>query len=397
MKIALIYILTGAMILSSCKNNNQYESSSRGDFPYQVNIEKSINNLKDVSLSRIGSEPEYIALESKQECMLGEITKIALSDSFIYVSDGKKLLQFKRDGEFVKQIGLVGRGPGEYSSVADFYIDEQRRKIFLLDYKHILVFDIDGLYKRSFYLDFRAIQIIAQDTNTLIFHDVNLYMKIIENSDINLPDTLYSIHITDTSGNNVVKIKHDVRKPNEPYINITSSPLYLFNGTAHFLETGIDTLYKFNKSNREPYAFFNLGKMKMDPRMVDKEKYGKQLKNKLWIVSLVEDNNYFFVDLMQSLSDSISYCLVNKRTSEIAILRSKGLLNDIDEGINFWPRSIYKVSILIDYVDAFKFLDFINKKLEGEPKGIDLSRLNQFRVLKGKLTETSNPVLMILK
>ena len=72
-------------------------------------------------------------------------------------------------------------------------------------------------------------------------------------------------------------------------------------------------------------------------------------------------------------------------------------VNDLDYGIDFWPEKIYKDSILIDYIDAFKLLDIIDKKQVGVSKETDMNKLNKFRSLKKQLTETSNPVLMIVK
>ena len=130
--------------------------------------------------------------------------------------------------------------------------------------------------------------------------------------------------------------------------------------------------------------------MDIDPNPKDK------LNQKFYLYKIIEDKEYMYLNLQSSFGPIVQG-LFNKQSSEVVFPENKGFLNDIDEGPVFWPKEIYKDSILIDYVDAFKFLDFINKKLDGEPKETDRLKLNQFSALKRQLTETSNPVLMISK
>jgi 6-bladed beta-propeller len=335
----------------------------------------------------LGSKLEYIVIESRPDCMLDGINKLVLCDSFIFVSDSRKLLNFYRDGKFNEQIGSVGRGPGEYRFVGDFYIDNSDKKIYILDGRDVHIYDYQGNYRKSLTLDFVACQMILEDNNTFIFHDLNFYINVTNPMfQPNFPDTTYSIHITDSTGKNLIKIKHNDRQGNEPYINITTSPLYSQNGSITFLETGIDTAYHLHKLKREHYAVFNLGERKMDPHLVDKEKYGEEVQDKHWIASLTENIDFFFIDLYQGISDAKNYCLVNKQTGEATLISDLGLKNDLDDGPDFWPKQVSKDSILVSYIEAYKFLRLT--KVDSQEK------IEEIRL---KLTENSNPVIILLK
>ena len=63
----------------------------------------------------------------------------------------------------------------------------------------------------------------------------------------------------------------------------------------------------------------------------------------------------------------------------------------------FWPEQIVSDRILVDYIDAFELLKYLNgNKMEGV-RVKDDSEADRLKGLGRELTETSNPVLLILK
>ncbi len=59
----------------------------------------------------------------------------------------KKVLIFAEDGTFIRTIGSVGNGPGEYSNMEDFTIDETTQNILILGYPSIVyVYDYAGKF-----------------------------------------------------------------------------------------------------------------------------------------------------------------------------------------------------------------------------------------------------------
>lgn len=379
MKATFFSLLVGVLLFSSCKNSSQISSI----LPYQIDLEKSINNVKFIPLSTIGKELQYIPLETNHDCLIKRIDQIAFSDSFIFISDARKLLQFKRNGRFVRQIGSVGRGPGEYEVIWDICIDISKEFIYIIAGKgNVVAFDFKGHHIRSFMQPERSEQFIMKDPESLMFYSINISMP--------SNDTAYSWYITDTNGIILSRIRNCLKRNSKFMVRV--SPLYLFNETAHFMEFGIDTLYYFNNSIKEPYAIFNVGDLKMDLDPDPKDK----LNQKFYIYKIIEDGKNIYLNLQSSFGPIVP-SLFNKQTSEITIPENEGFLNDIDGGPTFWPNGIHNDSILIDFIDAFKLLDFINKKLASESGKTDRNNLDKFEALKKQLTETSNPVLMLVK
>jgi hypothetical protein len=399
MKTAFFLTLIVAVLFTSCKSSNSRETFVPGVIPYHIEIEKNIQNVESLPLSKIGKELDYIVLETTPNSILQDIINIAFCDSFIFVYDGGKLLQFNNKGRFIRQVGSNGRGPTELISLIDFCIDEKDKNIFLINYgaNNILVFDFNGQFVRSFRSpDSQISQIILKDTNSLMFH--------LPNNPVKSPGTIdnYNWYITDKHGSNLMKIRNYLIRTSKDGLNTFFGTMYLFNDSVRFREFGRDTLYHFNNSKKEPYAIFNLGKMKMDPdpdyKGASREEIKKRLEQKIWIYHFItEDKKYLFFTFKWGYTNVSSYCIYDKQTSEVSILKDNGFINDLDGGILFFPRYIFNDSIHVDYIDSFKLLGLINKTFSDKLKELDVNKIDQFEKLKNQLTETSNPVLMILK
>lgn len=361
--------------------------------PFKIDIKGNIKNIIDINLSAIGDNLSYIPLETTPECLIQYIEKVELTDHFIFINEGTRLIQFDNKGNFIRQIGSAGRGPQEYLSVGDFCIDDHKREIYIISAPKLLVFDFDGVFKYSKSLSFRPAQILNEDENRLMFHLFNVSGKSFAND--------FSWIITDRQGYILMNIKKHLKRTSQPGLIVMDTPLYLFQNKTHFLEFGVDTLYYFQDNKIRPYAIFNLEELKMDPDPLitpsTKEEVGRKLFNKLWINTIYENDDYLFLKFLRGITDSTMHAVFNKRTAEVDILKDNVFRNDIDGGLDFWPRQIINDRIMIDYVDAFDLLKDIKSLKSGSKinndKAIPLKLLN----LSKQLTETSNPVLVILR
>ena len=106
-----------------------------------VAVSDSVTNL-----SSILSVKRVIPLETQDSSLIGgNIWKIFAYKNHIYVSFNRNtLLQFDRQGKFVRQIGSVGGGPGEYATLRDFDVTEEG--VYILSHKGILHYDCDGRF-----------------------------------------------------------------------------------------------------------------------------------------------------------------------------------------------------------------------------------------------------------
>ena len=103
-------------------------------------------------LSEYVEEVSLIPLEFTDECILGEIDKVVLTEQNIFIMERETqstrlgVYMFDRSGKFVRRIGSRGQGPDEFVSLADFSLDEGKELIYIFDghRKTMLTFSFSG-------------------------------------------------------------------------------------------------------------------------------------------------------------------------------------------------------------------------------------------------------------
>lgn len=117
----------------------------------------NIDRLKDtvrMPLSKFVDTCVIIKLDdSTPEAFVKNIAAVDISENFIGIrSRGIPNLPYKlftREGKFLRNIGMIGKGPNEYLVLSSSQIDEKSNKIFLTPSpftEKIFVFDLQGNY-----------------------------------------------------------------------------------------------------------------------------------------------------------------------------------------------------------------------------------------------------------
>jgi hypothetical protein len=116
------------------------------DFSKQQNSEQ----LKE----RFVSSCKFIQLETNENCLIGEMSKIIIQPDRIFILDifkAQSVFIFDSDGKWIHTIHQVGNGPDEYINVTDIYFDEDRRMLGLLcrSNRKIMFFDKNGKLQKQ--------------------------------------------------------------------------------------------------------------------------------------------------------------------------------------------------------------------------------------------------------
>jgi len=129
------------------------------DIVLEIDISRN-NNLKLSSIFR--KDAEYIPLESREGHLIGEISKIVISDNYILAADfynTASVFIFDRSGRFISQISRLGEGPFEYDAMMDFYFNEIREEICVFSFSgKLIVYDISGKGLRNIPLSTRGVK-----------------------------------------------------------------------------------------------------------------------------------------------------------------------------------------------------------------------------------------------
>lgn len=137
----IFIIIIGALAFNSCKH-----SDMSNDYPI-IRLDKS-DEIKKIDLSAITSEYKILKPETTSESLISKIRRVWNFKSYIYILDYRnQILVFDNStGKYSWKLCNIGNGPGEYSRLIDFAIDEVNDQILLLDYGKIIRYDLKGNY-----------------------------------------------------------------------------------------------------------------------------------------------------------------------------------------------------------------------------------------------------------
>lgn len=137
--IQILCLLT-AIFLVSCQSDPPKETG--GENHLYASLKETPTSIGDIF-----SNIRIVALETSESCFIKRIDKIKYFKNSIYVLDESlpALYVFDEEGNFQRSIGKIGQGPGEYSLIYDFLIDEKKEIIELLSpYGSIYSYQLNG-------------------------------------------------------------------------------------------------------------------------------------------------------------------------------------------------------------------------------------------------------------
>jgi len=262
-----IFVL-GVITLVTCsktgsENKNPFIDNSPLEFPIEIDVEKLIQSeFKEIGLSSVVDSIEYIPLETTDSSLIGLIQQVVIADSFIFVCTGKKILKFNREGNYLQQIGSLGRGPGQFLGLRNISIDDTRETLFIYpNYSSMLI-------KYTYTNDYIGnIPLFSQDLASSVsyignnrFSAVGLWVYA---EWIN--EKLFLTALLESSGQVIKKIdtplkqfdnylkRKDIQYPG------TFHPSY-FDSIAICLGYGCDTVFALAHNSIEPRYILNTGR-----------------------------------------------------------------------------------------------------------------------------------------
>ena len=127
-----------------------------------------------LDISSLVDSVVLIPLEATDQSLIGNIDKIICTDDRFYILDkrtSKKLFVFNSQGKFVRCIGQVGRGPGEYLEPSDFVVYPEEDLIIVFDQfgRQLLYYGTDGTFQRNVRLKYILKEIIPAFQDSLLF------------------------------------------------------------------------------------------------------------------------------------------------------------------------------------------------------------------------------------
>lgn len=173
-------------------NKIEDESNINQDSAWVIDLEELEKPTLPVA-SEIFQEREYIILETPEDEIIGEISKILTVGNRLIILDArisKKVYLFDNEGNFIHVVGHVGNGPGEYLDPKD--VNYRNGLIFVTDRQFTVhAFGLDNEFMAKFNLPFYSSSgyvfkngHFAFSNNSIGEPEVNYHLILIENKKI---------------------------------------------------------------------------------------------------------------------------------------------------------------------------------------------------------------------
>jgi hypothetical protein len=120
---------------------------------------KKVTDTIFLKLSSIVESCEFVKLETSPEAFFDRGWHTEISDKYICIKSYGQLPAklYNKNGNFLRNIGAIGRGPGEYPTLNGLQFNQKGDMLFLLPFgttRKILVYDISGNHLKDIPLAF---------------------------------------------------------------------------------------------------------------------------------------------------------------------------------------------------------------------------------------------------
>ena len=121
-----------------------------------------VDEIKDtinIPLSSLVESLEIVKLENTEKALLENAWFTDISEKYICIKSYGKFPAklFDRKGKYLCDLGLIGRGPGEYNQLYGIQINDKKDLIYMLPFgttRKIIVYDKNGIHQKDIPLAF---------------------------------------------------------------------------------------------------------------------------------------------------------------------------------------------------------------------------------------------------
>jgi hypothetical protein len=408
-KITFVTNLVLLFALVSCKKSGNTESQDvRFPKTIHLNISEAITDSIDLSL--IAEKVEYIPLQATDSSMLNYIDRFCITKDYFFIEEGGCVLKFDKNGQYIKRLYKIGRGPGE-TSTRSFTVDESSELVYVLDIYNgdVKVFDFNGNFIKSIH---EPINIPKQRTASIGYFNNKLVVTTAQFPKVKI---LYALF--DLSNYSIQKLFDNHYIYDKSQLDQRPSLIYWIDKTFQIVDSNLivkewfcDTIFNVDKNFRiEPKYIIDMANSKLD--WLSWRDHGmfnlsQGFPSGYWIESFVETSSFLFGSL-KSFKDPKLFAFIDKRNYLVKISANKyykpgtnnqvHLKNDLDYTIAFPAMDksgsiFYYDNCLYSIIEPIAFLK-AGKSVSEKTKN-STNYLNNVAPVLSILTEFSNPVIM---
>ncbi len=347
---------------------------------------------EDVELSSLVKKISYIKLETKENCLIGNIDKIQLFNDKIYICDETKSIAvfvFDKQGHFLFKLARGIGAPGEFTNLSDFVVNERDSCIYILSRNQnmLLKYSPTGKFIHNIHIPPYIDNFQALNDGSFLLYREFCSIK---------GDPLSNSRLMVLQPDGRIKIGWFTKAINTNIaVSIPDPIVSSIAGTYSISRPFENTIYSFSPGNQTTkikyYIDFGnndliqLASLKSFPELNQFQQAHSFLAG-----NVIDKSNYLyfmFFDRQQA-----KFYFKNRKNAVPRATVIKRLINDIDFIPNYpflYGTDSSLVSILPSY-QLKELYDASNKQQDGSKKGLDT--LYKY----GAITqETDNPLIAV--
>jgi len=356
-----------------------------------LDLSQTIENPGNITLSNFIESIIYIPLATTYDCLVDKNPKVYVTKDYIIIITTYKCQIFSRkNGEFIREIGRYGRGPGEYQSTRGLFNELIPAYYFTGWNGQLIKYTMDGVFRGNIkipgYND--SFESTSFPMNYSYFKDSVIVCDFL----LATGTEPRSLMMFSEEGNvlNTVPNRNILKSKQRFTLRTGETSFYHFNNMLFFQSMYNDTVFHFSIDKVSPYLILNRGK------------HSPPFESRWWPYSLqtqsgfISQPEYFenerFISFNFQLSKNRYFALYNKPSKLLKVAHNNsGIENDIDGFINITFDSINSEGELIGLLQANELVSWIKKNPE------KFKTLNPgIQKLKNVQME-DNPVIIIAK
>lgn len=379
MKSVFMFILLFSILLSCSKVSQENKEAV-------VTIAISKDSCRTFQFSKYLENPVFIPLETSQNSMIGQISKLEITDDYIFILDKditKNLFLFAKDGKFIRKIGRQGKGPHEYISIDDFFFDPKKQQIQMLDNQttQIKIFDMEGNFIRAIKTGLfgtYGFAPLSKADEYILFGINDNYLNIFSENKISktlLPKSKNENTIFFYPSNYMFSSYQD-----EVFSYVPFSPI----------------IYQVTNADIHPYYYFDFGKNSLPQSFFethDKDNWNKGVTSNKYVYTLSNlshTNDYL---LLSASYGSSSFSSLISRKNNQPVISTKRYKDDLTFVLPY-PHKIYGANKLVAITEPTNWSNY-KKAIAFQKKDPQPAILNKLKELEQQVKNSDNPVLVI--
>lgn len=342
----------------------------------------------------------YIPLETTPTSLLGSIRQIWTDDSIILVDSWKSgLCLFGKDGRFIRRIGKMGNGPGEYLSIFHFDVIHDTIYVSSTNRKGFLRYTFEGKFCNEINLNYQPVVFTTTSNQKMACYIQAEGKILVYNASFQSPDTI----IVDY-GVTIGRYKWGIYNYDfQPYLQKGITGLFYNNYRT-------DTIWQIKGNSKEPAYILNLnnellpfdkqvefsqGDFKKWDQMVQSFRYVHLIPYKSLVLVLM---SRWGVSTSESPLGYEAIYIVNNNTGETKKFNTSYFFDDIVSKLKIPEKRsgcIYTMvseNYIVSAISPSNVLDHIEKVNIGSENAPSTKWIEQM----SSINEDDNPILVLM-